>query len=175
MSSYRKRSQGKPTTAAGLRAQASANGNSIFGNRSRSISGLFPLNQNSYSGLLGINGNPIGLPNFFNKTIKNNESFRKIPYSNSTSNLNFQNPYTTYGGTASGYGSITLPININSLRLPSSTSYNYLNLNSNNHSQVQRTESLNKTKTKRNVQIGSRSSSLQSLVSSEGYIVREYN
>ncbi|XP_006613192.1 protein phosphatase 1 regulatory subunit 12A isoform X10 [Apis dorsata] len=163
-------SQGKPTTAAGLRAQASANGNSIFGNRSRSISGLFPLNQNSYSGLLGINGNPIGLPNFFNKTIKSNESFRKIPYSNSTSNLNFQNPYTTYGGTASGYGSITLPININSLRLPSSTNYNYLNLNSNNHSQVQRTESFNKTKTKRNVQIGSRSSSLQSLASSEGYI-----
>ncbi|XP_033352813.1 protein phosphatase 1 regulatory subunit 12A isoform X8 [Bombus vosnesenskii] len=163
-------SQGKPTTAAGLRAQASANGNSIFGNRSRSISGLFPLNQNSYSGLLGINENPIGLPNFFNKTTKSNESFRKTPYSNSTSNLNYQNPYTTYGGTSSGYGSITLPININSLRLPPSTSYNYLNLNPNNHLQAQRTKSFNKTKTKLDLHIGSRSSSLQSLASSEGYI-----
>ncbi|KOC63443.1 Protein phosphatase 1 regulatory subunit 12A [Habropoda laboriosa] len=160
----------KPTTAAGLRAQASANGNSIFGNRSRSISGLFPLNQNSYSGLLGINGNPIGLPNFLNKTTKSNETFRKTPYSNSTSNLNYQNPYTTYGGTASGYGSITLPINLNSLRLPPSTSYNYLNLNPNTHSQVQRTESFTKMKTKPDIQIGSRSSSLQSLASSEGYI-----
>lgn len=174
MSSYRKRSQGKPTTAAGLRAQASANGKSIFGNRSRSISGLFPLNQNSYSGLLGITGNPIGLPNFFNKTTKSNESYRKTPYSNSTSNLNYQNPYTTYGGTASGYGSITLPMNINSLRLPSSMSYNYLNLNSINHPQVQRTESFNKLKTKPDAHIGSRSSSMQSLTSSEGYIVREY-
>lgn len=174
MSSYRKRSQGKPTTAAGLRAQASANGNSIFGNRSRSISGLFPLNQNSYSGLLGVNENPIALPNFFNKTTKSNESFRKTPYSNSTSNLNYQNPYTTYGGTSSGYGSITLPININSLRLPPSKSYNYLNLNPNNHLQAQRTKSFNKTKTKLDLHIGSRSSSLQSLASSEGYIVRKY-
>ncbi|CAK9797944.1 Protein phosphatase 1 regulatory subunit 12A [Anthophora quadrimaculata] len=171
MSSYRKRTQGKPTTAAGLRAQASANGNSIFGNRSRSISGLFPLNQNSYSGLLGINGNPIGLPNFLNKTTKSSETFRKSPYSNSTSNLNYQNPYTTYGGTASGYGSITLPINLNSLRLPPSKSYNYLNLNPNaHHSQAQRTESFSKIKAKPDVQIGSRSSSLQSLASSEGYI-----
>lgn len=173
MSSYRKRSQGKPTTAAGLRAQASANGNSIFGNRSRSITGLFPLNQNSYSGLLGINGtNPVGLPNYLNKTTKPSESFRKSPYSNSTSNLNYQNPYTTYGGTSSGYGSITLPTSIASLRLAPSTSYSYLNFNPNNYLQMQRTESFNKTKTKPDIQIGSRSSSLQSLASSEGYIVR---
>lgn len=174
MSSYRKRTQGKPTTAAGLRAQASANGSSIFGNRSRSISGLFPLNHNSYSGLLGINGSSVGLPNFLSKTTKNHESFRKNPYSKSTSSLNYQNPYTTYGGTASGYGSITLPINVNSLRLPSSMSYNYLNLNANNHPQVQRTESLSKTKSKTDLPIGSRSSSMQSLASSEGYIVRTH-
>lgn len=173
MSSYRKRSQGKPTTAAGLRAQASANGSSIFGNRSRSITGLFPLNQNSYSSLLGVNGNSLGVPNFLNKISKSNDSFKK-KYSNSTSNLSYQNPYTTYGGTTSGYGSITLPHNISSLRLPSSTSYNYLSLNPNNHSQVQRTESFNKTKIKPDVQFGSRSSSLQSLASSEGYIVRKY-
>lgn len=175
MSSYRKRSQGKPTTAAGLRAQASANGSSIFGNRSRSISGLFPLNQNSYSGLLSINGtNSVGLPNFLNKTTKPNDSFRKSPYSNSlsTSNLNYQNPYTTYGGTSSGYGSITLPTSIASLRLAPSTSYSYLNLNPNHSPHVQRTESFNKTKIKPDIQIGSRSSSLQSLASSEGYIVR---
>lgn len=173
MSSYKKRSQGKPTTAAGLRAQASANGSSIFGNRSRSITGLFPMSQNSYSGLLSVNGtSPIGLPNFLNKTSKSNESFRKSPYSNSTNNLNYQNLYTTYGGTSSGYGSITLPSSVNSLRLTPSTSYSYLNLNPSSHSQVHRAESFNKTKTKPDVQFGSRSSSLQSLASSEGYIVR---
>lgn len=169
MSSYRKRSQAKPTTAAGLRAQASANGSSIFGHRSRSITGLFPLNQNSYSSLLGVNGNSIGVPNFLNKVSKSNDSFKKNSYSNSTSNLSYQNPYTTYGGTTSGYGSITLPLNINSLRLPSSANYNYLSLNPNT-SQVQRTESFNKTRIKPDFQIGSRSSSLQSLASSEGYI-----
>lgn len=173
MSSYKKRSQGKPTTAAGLRAQASANGSSIFGNRSRSISGLFPMNQNSYSGLLGVNGtNHVGLPKFLNKTSKGNESFRKSPYSSSTNNLNYQNLYTTYGGTSSGYGSITLP-SINSLRLTPSTSYGYLNLNPSSHSQAQRTDSFNKTKTKPDIHFGSRSSSLQSLASSEGYIVRQ--
>ncbi len=56
MSSYRKGAQTKPTTAAGLRAQASTNGQSIFGNRSR-IGGLLSLNPNNLTfnaGLLGV-------------------------------------------------------------------------------------------------------------------------
>ncbi|KAG7187599.1 hypothetical protein KM043_016667 [Ampulex compressa] len=174
MASYRKRTQAKPTTAAGLRAQASANGYSIFGNRPRSIAGLFSFNQNSYTNLLGIGGtNSYGTQNFLNKNTKSGETFRKIPYSKSVNSLNYPNPYTTYGGTASGYGSVTLPshTNISTLSLSTpSTSYSYLNLNPSNRSQVHKTESFNRTKTKPNINFGSRSSSLQSLTSSEGYI-----
>ncbi|KAI4485805.1 hypothetical protein M0804_006294 [Polistes exclamans] len=175
MSSYRKRTQGKPTTAAGLRAQASANGSSIFGNRPRSVPTLFSLNQNSYATLLGINNiNSYGTPSFLRKNTKNTGSFRKNPYSNSTNSLNYQNSFTTYGGTSSGYGGVILPTHHSSnsslnLSTPSS-SYSYINLSPNNHPSLQRAESFNKTKLKSNVSLGSRSTSLQSLTSSEGYV-----
>ncbi|KAK2581297.1 hypothetical protein KPH14_008080 [Odynerus spinipes] len=171
--SKQKRTQGKPTTAAGLRAQASANGSSIFGNRPRSVPTLFSLNQNSYTTLLGINNiNSYGTPSFLNKNTKNSSSFRKNPYSNSMNSLNYQNSFTTYGGTSSGYGGVILPSHSSSsslnLATPSS-SYNYMNLSTNNHSPVQRAESFNKTKLKSNTSLGSRSASLQSLTGSEGY------
>lgn len=179
MSSYRKRTQGKPSTAAGLRAQASANGSSIFGNRPRSVPTLFSLNQNSYATLLGIsNLNSYSTPSFLNKNTKNTGSFRKNPYSNSTSNLNYQNSFTTYGGTSSGYGGVILPSHSSNSSLNLATpsfSYSYMNLSPNNHSSLQRAENCNKIKLKSNTSLGSRSASLQSLTNSEGYAVRAYN
>ena len=181
MSSYRKRTQAKPTTAAGLRAQASANGSSIFRNRPRSISGLFSPNQNSYSSLLGVqsSNSPYSTQPFINKsTSKSPSSYLKKNYSKSTNNLNYPNPYSVYGGTASGYGGLTLPSHssISSLNLATPTSsYNYLghgnNFNS-NRSNIKRGGSFNRSKTKPQLNFGSRSSSLQSLTGSEGYIVR---
>lgn len=180
MSSYRKRTQPKPTTAAGLRAQASANGSSIFRNRPRSFAGFFGSNQNSYSSLLGLGQaasnstyKPVSTPK---------SSFLKNKYSNSTVNLNYQNPYSTYGGTSSGYGGLTLPTSthssVGSLNLSSpSTSYGYFNSANKfipSRSTVHRNGSFNRTKTKpTESSFSSRSSSLQSLASSEGYIVRE--
>lgn len=199
MSTYRKRAQAKPTTAAGLRAQASANGSSIFRNRPRSISGLFGSNQSSFSNLFGVNTSNYNSPGHnINKTTK---SFYKNPYTNSINNLNYPSSYTTYGGTASGYGSLTLPSHsaISSLNLAvPSTSYNY-NRNSTgssssssgvsknnspsvnsiskkssdnyNKRSVKKADSFNRPKSSKSG-IGSRSSSLQSLVGSEGYAVR---
>ena len=184
MSSYRKRTQTKPTTAAGLRAQASANGSSIFRNRPRSISGLFGPNQNSYSSLLGVQSSnpPYSAQSFINKsTSKSPNSYLKKAYSKSTNNLNYSNPYSVYGGTASGYGGLSLPSHssISSLNLATpTTSYNYFSHNnnfiSNNRSNVKRGGSFNRSKTKPQLSFGSRSSSLQSLTGSEGYIVRVY-
>lgn len=183
MSSYRKRTQAKPTTAAGLRAQASANGSSIFGNRPRSIAGLFSANQSSYSSLLGMSPtNSSYSPSILSKSNKSAGSFMKNSYSNSVNNLNYQNPYTTYGGTSSGYGALTLPAahsSVSSLNLAApSTSYNYHNhsansYNGNNRLLAQRTDSFNRTKSKPSSTFGSRSASLQSLAGSEGYIVRD--
>lgn len=174
MSSYRKRTQSKPTTAAGLRAQASANGNSIFGNRPTSLSGLFGANNNSYSALLGYNSsNSYSTPSFLNKSTKTNSPspFLKNAYSNSANNLNYSNPYSTYGGTSSGYGGLTVPSHstVNSLNLAAPlSSYNY----SQNRTPIHRAGSFNRTKSKPNSNFGSRSSSLQSLAPSEGYVVR---
>lgn len=184
MSSYRKRTQAKPTTAAGLRAQASANGSSIFGNRPRSIAGLFSPNQSTYSTLLGLSPtNSTYTPSILSKSSKTPSSYLKNSYSNSANNLNYQNPYTTYGGTASGYGGLTLPtshssVSSLSISIPS-TSYNYHNHTSNhantsnNRLSAQRNDSFNRAKTKPSSSFGSRSSSLQSLAGSEGYIVRK--
>ncbi|KAG8039880.1 hypothetical protein G9C98_000609 [Cotesia typhae] len=192
MSTYRKRAQAKPTTAAGLRAQASANGSSIFRNRPRSITGLFGSNQSSFSNLLGINTSNYNSPS--HNINKSSKSFYKNPYTNSINNLNYPTSYTTYGGTASGYGSLTLPSHsaVSSLNLAvPSTSYNY-NRNStgssitavskNNSSvnstkkssdnynrRVKKAESFNRPKASKASGIGSRSSSLQSLAGSEGY------
>lgn len=176
MSTYRRRTQPKPTTAAGLRAQASANGNSIFRNRPRSIAGLFSPNQNSYSSLLGIgptNTSSYITPSFLSKSKSAGNNFLKNTYSSSANNLNYPNPYTTYGGTSSGYGGLSVPQS-SPLATPS-TSYNYLNHSSNNlnsRPSIHRGGSFNKSKPKTETCFGSRSSSLQSLASSEGYIVR---
>lgn len=179
MSSYRKGAQTKPTTAAGLRAQASTNGQSIFGNRSR-ISGLLSLNQNNLTfntGLLGVK-KPSSLysgSNFMTKGTKSSDLFRTNPYAKSAnSSKSYQNLFTTYGGTSTGYGGVTLPSHTthnlpshSPLNLSPSPSYNYLNLNTRPH--VQKTESFSRSKIKPN--LSSRSSSLQSLTSSEGYAV----
>jgi len=175
MSSYRKGTQTKPTTAAGLRAQASTNGQSIFGNRSR-ISGLLSLNQNNLSyntNLLGTKGpNLYSAPSFLHKS-KSGDLFRKNPYTKSTNCSNYQNLFTTYGGTVTGYGGMTLPSHttVSPLNLNPSPSYNYLNLNVNTRPRVQKTESFTRSKIKPTLSINSRSSSLQSLTSSEGYAV----
>lgn len=176
MSSYRKGAQTKPTTAAGLRAQASTNGKSIYGNRSR-IGGLLSLNQNNLTynaGLLGTkNSNLYTGSSFLNKSSKNSDLFRISPYVKSTNNTNYQNLFTTYGGTNTGYGSVTLPSHtVNSLGLSPSPSYNYLNLNVRPH--VQKTESFSRSKIKPSLNIRSRSSSLTSLTSSEGYAVSDF-
>lgn len=179
MSSYRKRTQSKPTTAAGLRAQASANGRSIFGNRPRSIAGLFSThNQNTYSNLLGITPNTYTPPSFINKFTNKSKSWN-------TSNNNYSSPYaSSYGGTCSGYGGIVLPSShstISSLNLavPSTSSsystYTPPNNATSKQSALRRASSLSKSKAKFNSSNFSRSSSLQSLTSSEGYIVREDN
>lgn len=179
MSSYRKGTHTKPTTAAGLRAQASTNGQSIFGNRSR-IGGLLSLNQNNlgYStGLLGTKTpNLYTTPSYLSKS-KSSDLFRKSPYaksSNSTSN--YKNLLTTYGGTVTGYGGMTLPSHtaVSPLNLNPSPSYNYLNLNVNPRPHVQKTESFSRSKIKPSLSISSRSSSLQSLTSSEGYAVSKF-
>lgn len=176
MSSYRKGAQTKPTTAAGLRAQASTNGKSIYGNRSR-IGGLFSLNQNNLTynaGLLGTkNSNLYTGSSFLNKSSKNSDLFRISPYVKSTNNTNYPNLFTTYGGTNTGYGGVTLPSHtINSLNLSPSPSYNYLNLNV--RPRVQKTESFSRSKIKPSLNIRSRSSSLTSLTSSEGYAVSDF-
>lgn len=179
MSSYRKGAQAKPTTAAGLRAQVSTNGQSIFGNRSR-ISGLLSLNQNNYGSLLGIKSpNLYSGTSILNKSTKNSDLFRKRPYvkSHTTNSSKYQNLYSTYGGTTTGYGSVTLPSHtaLNALNLTSSSpSYNYLNLNVNARPHLQKTESFSRSKIKPSFNISSRSSSLQSLTSSEGYAVSNY-
>lgn len=178
MSTYRKRTQPKPTTAAGLRAQASASGNSIFRNRPRSIAGLFGNSQNSYSSLLGGSSySSSSSPSYLNKS----SPTRTNAYSNSSGSLNsYQNPYTTYGGTSSGYGALTLPSShssIGSLNLATpSTSYGYLNgFSSRSSPSVHRAGSFNKPKAKIDSgSFGSRSSSLQSLAGSEGYVVRDF-
>lgn len=186
MSTYRKRTQSRPTTAAGLRAQASASGNSIFRNRPRSLSGLFGSgNQSSYSSLLGNSSysSPSSYLSKSSPTSPTSPNSYKNAYSSSTSSLNsYQNPYTTYGGTASGYGALTLPsshhTSIGSLNLaaPSSSSYGYSNgsLSTRPSTSIHRGGSFNKPKPKFDSvgSIGSRSSSLQSLAGSEGYVVR---
>lgn len=206
MSSYRKGAQIKPTTAAGLRAQASTNGQSIFGNRSR-IGGLLSLNQNNLTfnaGLLGVKSpNLYSGSSFLKKGTKSGDLFRTSPYAKSANSPNYQNLFTTYGGTSTGYGGVTLPSHTahslpshtaHSLpshtahSLPSHTahslpshsprnlspspSYNYLNLNARPH--VQKTESFSRSKIKPSLGISSRSSSLQSLTSSEGYAVSSF-
>lgn len=179
MSSYRKRTQSKPTTAAGLRAQASANGRSIFGNRPRSIAGFFSThNQNTYSNLLGITPNTYTPPSFINKFTNKSKSWQlKDPFTNN----NYPSPYTSYGGTTSGYGGIVLSPSSHStisslnLAVPSTSSYVYTPANSSKQSSsaLRRASSLSKSKAKFNSSNFSRSSSLQSLTSSEGYIVRD--
>ncbi|EFN87569.1 Protein phosphatase 1 regulatory subunit 12A [Harpegnathos saltator] len=175
--------QAKPTTAAGLRAQASTNGQSIFGNRSR-ISGLLALNQNNYASLLGVKSPNLyssGSSGILNKSAKSSDLFRKSPYTKSTSyderratnSPSYPNLYTTYGGTTTGYGGVTLPSHVAvnaALNLTSSSpSFNYLNYNANTRPHLQKTESFSRSKIKPSLSIGSRSSSLQSLTSSEGY------
>ena len=181
MSSYRKRTQPKPTTAAGLRAQASASGNSIFRTRPRSIASLFGSGsgQSSYSSLFGNSGYSTSSPGYLNKSSPTG-SYKKSSYVNPSNSFNgsYQNPYTTYGGTASGYGALTLPSSsttIGSLNLASpSTSYAYTNGFGNRITpSVHRGGSFNRPKSKLDgVGFGSRSSSLQSLAGSEGYAVR---
>lgn len=180
MSSYKKRTQAKPTTAAGLRAQATANGSSIFRNRPRSLSGLYGTNQNSYSSLLGVqSSNSPYTTSFINKSTKSpSSSYIKKTYSNSANNLNFPKSYSVYGGTSSGYGALTIPTHssISSLNLATPiSSYNYLgrsnSFNSSNRSNLKRGGSFNRSKKKTQLTIGSRSSSLQSLTGSEGYVV----
>ena len=179
MSSYRKGAQTKPTTAAGLRAQASTNGQSIFGNRSR-IGGLLSLNPNNLTfnaGLLGVKSpNLYSGSNFLNKNKKSSDLFRTTPFTKSTNNPNYQNLFTTYGGTSTGYGGVTLPSHtaVSPLNLSPSPSYNYLNLNVNTRPHMQKTESFKRSKIKPSLNIGSRSSSLQSLTSSEGYAVSNF-
>ncbi|XP_029172671.1 protein phosphatase 1 regulatory subunit 12A isoform X5 [Nylanderia fulva] len=166
--------QAKPTTAAGLRAQASTNGKSIFGNRSR-ISGLLSLNQNNLttynSGLLGAKSpNLYSGSSYLNKGAKTADLFRTSPYVKSTNSpTSYQSLFTTYGGTKTGYGGVTVPSHtvVNPLNLNTSPSYNYLNLNV--HSHVPKTESFSRSKVKPSLNIRSRSSSLTSLTSSEGY------
>ncbi|XP_018394124.1 PREDICTED: protein phosphatase 1 regulatory subunit 12B [Cyphomyrmex costatus] len=165
----------KPTTAAGLRAQASTNGQSIYGNRSR-IGGLLSLNPNNLTfnaGLLGVKTpNLYSGSNFLNKNKKSSDLFRTNTFTKSTNSPNYhQNLFTTYGGTSTGYGGVTLPSHtaVNPLNLSPSPSYNYLNLNVNTRPHVRKTESFNRSKVKPSLNIGSRSSSLQSLTSSEGY------
>lgn len=187
MSSYKKRTQAKPTTAAGLRAQATANGSSIFRNRPRSISGLYGPNQNSYSSLLGVqsSNSPYTSASFINKTSSkspSSSSYIKKAYSNSANNLNFPKCYSVYGGTSSGYGGLTIPTHssISSLNLATPiSSYNYLgrsnSFNSSNRTNLKRGGSFNRSKKKSQLSIGSRSSSLQSLTGSEGYVVRIRN
>lgn len=176
MSSYRKGAQAKPTTAAGLRAQASTNGQSIYGNRSR-ISGLLSLNQNNLTyntSLLGMKSpNLYSGSSLLNKSTKTSDLFRANPYTKSKTNPNYQNLFTTYGGTKTGYGGVTLPSHttVNPLNLSQSPSYNYLNLNSRPH--MQKTESF-RSKIKPSFSMRSRSSSLQSLTSSEGYAVSNF-
>lgn len=176
MSSYRKGAQSKPTTAAGLRAQASTNGKSIYGNRSR-IGGLLSLNQNNLTynaGLLGAkNSNLYTGSSFLNKGTKSSDLFRISPYVKSTNNTNYQNLFTTYGGTNTGYGGVTLPSHtaVNSLNLSPSPSYNYLNV----RPHVQKAESFSRSKIKPSLNIRSRSSSLTSLTSSEGYAVSNFS
>lgn len=182
MSSYRKGAQTKPTTAAGLRAQASTNGKSIYGNRSR-IGGLLSLNQNNLtynpSLLSAKNSNLYTGSSFLNKSAKNSDLFRISPYVKSTNNTNYQNLYTTYGGTNTGYGGVTLPSHtaVNSLNLSPSPSYNYLNVtpNLNIRPHAQKTESFSRSKIKPSLNIRSRSSSLTSLTSSEGYAVSDFS
>lgn len=232
MSSYRKGAQTKPTTAAGLRAQASTNGQSIYGNRSR-ISGLLSLNQNNLpfnAGLLGVKSpNLYSGASFLNKGTKSSDLYRSNSYAKSANNPNYQNLFTTYGGTSTGYGGVTLSSptahnlpahtahnlpshtvhnlsshtvhnlpshtahhlpshtshNLSSklssthslpshspLNLSPSPSYNYLNLNTRPH--VQKTESFSRSRAKPSLSVGSRSSSLQSLTSSEGYAVSSF-
>lgn len=182
MSSYRRKgAQAKPTTAAGLRAQASTNGQSIFGNRSR-IGGLLSLNQNNLTyntGLLGVKSpNLYSGSSFLNRSTKNSDLFRTNPYAKSTTNnSNYPNLFTTYGGTATGYGGVTLPSHttVSPLNLSPSPSYNYLNsLNVNSRPHVQKTESFTRSKIKPSLSMRSRSSSLQSLTSSEGYAVSNF-
>lgn len=177
MSSYRKGAQTKPTTAAGLRAQASTNGKSIYGNRSR-IGGLLSLNQNNLtynpSLLSAKNSNLYTGSSLLNKSAKNSDLFRLSPYVKSTNNANsYQNLYTTYGGTNTGYGGVTLPSHaaVNSLNLSPSPSYNYLNV----RPHMQKTESFSRSKVKPSLSIRSRSSSLTSLTSSEGYAVSDFS
>lgn len=185
MSSYRKGAQAKPTTAAGLRAQASTNGQSIFGNRSR-INGLLGLNQNNYASLLGVKSPSLyssgsSGTSILNKSSKCSDLFRKSPYRKSTAtnvvtSPSYSNLYTTYGGTATGYGGVTLPshTSVNALNLTSSSpSFNYLNLNAKTRPHLQKTESFSRSKIKPSLSISSKSSSLQSLTSSEGYAVSD--
>ena len=177
MSSYRKRTQPKPTTAAGLRAQASASGNSIFRNRPRSISSLFSSVPSSYSSFLANStGSSYSVPSFLSKAIK-----PKSSYSSSAGNLTYQSPYTTYGGTASGYGGLTLPSHSNSnINLPGPSSYTPSYSRSTAAATVSaalnRASSFNRPKPNSTVDqkndFCSRSSSLQSLAGSEGYSVR---
>lgn len=178
MSSYRKGAQTKPTTAAGLRAQASTNGQSIYGNRSR-IGGLLSLNPNNLTfnaGLLGVKKTPnlYSGSSFLNKSTKSSDLLRTNSYAKSTNSPNYQNFFTTYGGTTTGYGGVTLPSHtaVSPLNLSPSPSYNYLNVNTRPH--VQKTESFSRSKIKPSLSFGSRSSSLQSLTSSEGYAVRNF-
>lgn len=185
-SSYKKRTQAKPTTAAGLRAQATANGSSIFRNRPRSISGLYGANQNSYSSLLGVqsSNSPYTSALFINKSTSKTPSspYIKKAYSHSANNLNFPKAYSVYGGTSSGYGALTIPkhSSISSLNLATpASSYNYLgrsnSLNSSNRTNLKRGGSFNRSKKKPQFTIGSRSSSLQSLTGSEGYAVSTFH
>lgn len=179
MSTYRKRAYSKPTTAAGLRAQASANGSSIFGNRPRNVGVLFGSNQSTYTNLLGISQNSY-TPSIFNKSPSKN--YYQNSYTNNNSNKNYPSSYTTYGGTASGYGALTLPTHssISSLNLaiPSSSYNNNSNNNYTNRNKTRRSidksDSFNNNRSKPKidrVNFGSRSSSLQSLAGSEGYAV----
>jgi DNA-binding transcriptional MerR regulator len=110
-----------------------------------------------------------------NKGAKSSDLYRTNPYTKSTNirtannSPNYQNLLTTYGGTSTGYGGVTLPSHtaVSPLNLSPSPSYNYLNLNPRPH--VQKTESFSRSRIKPSLSIGSKSSSLQSLTSSEGY------
>lgn len=182
MSSYRKGVQTKPTTAAGLRAQASTNGQSIFGHRSR-VGGLLSLNQNNLTfntGLLGVKTpNRYSGSSLLNKSKTSSDLYRTSPYAKSTNSPSYPNLYTTYGGTSTGYGGVTLPSHtaVSPLSLSPTSSYNYLSPNLSTRPHVQKTESFTsktKSKIKPSLSFGSRSSSLQSLASSEGYAVSNF-
>lgn len=187
MSTYRKRTQPKPTTAAGLRAQASASGNSIFRSRPRSITSFFGSshtpNHGSYASSPGTStattsSSSYSMPSFLSKILPSKSSSASSVMGNSR-NLYGTSYGSSYGGTSSGYGGIGLGSTSSS-----SSGYGMGNGYATKRPTIHRASSFNRVKTMTTPVVAkvseaaktttsfSKSASLQSLAGSEGYVVR---